>query len=443
LSDSLHTSFAYSSATRRLRTIAVILLVGAGCVNYLDRAAVAVAEPQIHQELKLSYDQLGVVLSAFAWSYGVAQIPAGTLIDRFGPRRILGAGLILWSVAQIAATSVRSLGQFIAARVALGLGESPMYIGGSRVCTDWYALDQRALPIAIFNSSSGLAPALAPPLLTWLMLAFGWRIMFLIAGLAGFAIAILWVALYRAPESASIPAADLTEIRRQDSANVQHVGFQQALWLLRFPTSWGMFFGFFGVVYISWLYATWLPAYLENVRHQSIASAGFWAAVPLGAGFLGALGGGFIARALDEHGLDAVTSCRMPTIAGLLAAGAFTLAGSASGNLYVAICLMACGLFAANVSSSCGWALAAVIAPPNAVATLEAIQNVGGSLGGALAPFLTGLLVQASGSFTPAFALAGGVSVVCALVYHVSTHRKISMPSSSSRDVEHLPRHSG
>ncbi len=76
MSESLHASFVYAPATRRLRTIAVILLVAAGCVNYLDRAAVAVAEPQIHQELKLSYDQLGLLLSAFAWSYGLAQIPA-------------------------------------------------------------------------------------------------------------------------------------------------------------------------------------------------------------------------------------------------------------------------------------------------------------------------------------------------------------------------------
>ena len=143
----------------------------------------------------------------------------------------------------------------------------------------------------IFNSSSGLAPALAPPLLTWLMLMFGWRTMFLIAGLAGFAIAVLWALLYRAPETAGIPAVDLQEIRRQDVANVAHVGFRQAAWLLRFPTSWGMFFGFFGVVYISWLYATWLPAYLESARHQTIADArsarGFSARFPAGSSPMG------------------------------------------------------------------------------------------------------------------------------------------------------------
>lgn len=89
---------------------------------------------------------------------------------------------------------------------------------------------------------------------------------------------------------------------------------------------------------------------------------------------------------------------------------------------------MACGLFAANVSSSCGWALAAVIAPPNTVATLEAIQNVGGSIGGALAPYVTGALVQSSRSFLPSFVLAGAISIACALVYHFATRDRI-LPS--------------
>ncbi|MGH6677043.1 MAG: MFS transporter, partial [Xanthobacteraceae bacterium] len=143
----------------------------------------AVGEPEIHHALGLSYSRMGLLLSVFAWSYGLAQIPAGVLVDRFGPRWILGAGLVLWSAAQIAASFVGSLAQFVAARVALGIGESPMYVGGTRVCADWFAPKERALPIAVFNSSSALAPAFAPPLLTWLMIAFGWRTMFLIAGL--------------------------------------------------------------------------------------------------------------------------------------------------------------------------------------------------------------------------------------------------------------------
>ncbi len=414
------------SRTRRLRTTAVVLLVAAGCVNYLDRAALAVGEPEIHHALGLSYSRMGLLLSVFAWSYGLAQIPAGVLVDRFGPRWILGAGLVLWSAAQIAASFVGSLAQFVAARVALGIGESPMYVGGTRVCADWFAPKERALPIAVFNSSSALAPAFAPPLLTWLMIAFGWRTMFLIAGLAGFVITALWLAFYRAPSDADIP--DLAEIRRNDGEKRETIGRVPVLWLLRFRTSWGMFLGFSGVVYISWLYATWLPAYLEQQRHLSVVSAGLWAALPLAAGFLGAVSGGFIADRLGRAGMEAAAACRIPTIWGLIAAGGFTVAAAFVVNVYVAVGLMGCGLFAANVSSSCGWALAAVVAPANAVATLEAIQNVGGSVGGALAPFATGVLVQATGSFVPAFVLAGSIAVVCAIVYRFMTWQGISAP---------------
>jgi sugar phosphate permease len=422
-------TFDFSPRTQKLRTIAVVLLVVAGCVNYLDRAALAVGEPEIRQTLGLSYSKMGLLLSAFAWSYGLAQIPAGTLIDRFGPRRILGGGLILWSLAQIGASFVGSFAQFIAARVGLGLGESPMYVGGTRVCADWFALKERALPIAIFNSSSALAPAFAPPLLTWLMVAFGWRTMFLIVGLAGFCIAVLWFTFYRSPLSAEVPQADIAEIHRHDGEDSEHVGWAQVFWLLRFRTAWGMFLGFSGVVYVSWLYATWLPGYLEQARHLSIVSAGFWAALPLAAGFLGALSGGFISDRLGRMGTDAASACRIPTMWGLIAAGGFTVAAAFAGNVYIAVGLMACGLFAANVSSSCGWALAAVIAPANVVATLEAVQNVGGSVGGALAPFVTGALVQATGSFVAAFVLAGSIAVACAVVYRYMTRQNISVPT--------------
>ncbi len=136
---------------------------------------------------------------------GLSQIPVGLLIDRFGPRRSLTLGLCLWSLAQTAAGAVGGLGQFIAARIALGIGEAPMYLSGTKVCTAWFHARDRAWPIGLFNASSALGPAVAPPLLTALMLGFGWRWMFAILGIAGGAVAIAWAVLYRDPEMAGIP----------------------------------------------------------------------------------------------------------------------------------------------------------------------------------------------------------------------------------------------
>lgn len=411
-------------SVRWRRAFTVGLLVLAGCVNYLDRSSLSIGNPAIRASLHLSYAQMGLLLSAFAWAYGLAQLPAGALVDRFGPRPVLGAGLVLWSAAQIGASFTIGLGSFIAARVALGLGESPMYIGGTRVCADWFTLRERTLPIAIFNASSALAPAIAPPLLTLLMLAFGWRIMFLIAGLAGLVVALLWLAFYRGPQEAGISAAEIAHIRAEDRADSADGG-SRILWLLQFRTTWAMFFGFFGVVYISWLYATWLPGYLETQRHLSVASAGLWSAVPMAAGFVGAVAGGFFARALGQLGMAPGPACLLPIVGGLCLAGLCTIAAALVAGMNTAIMLMAAGLFGANVASSCGWALAALIAPNRSVATLEAVQNIGGSLGGLLAPLITGLVVQNTGSFVPAFIVAGVIAIASAAIYWTGARQPV------------------
>jgi MFS family permease len=416
------TTAPLSEAARRRRMLTVALLMVAGCVNYFDRSALSVGNPAIRAELHLSYGQMGLLLAVFAWTYGLAQLPAGALIGRFGPRLMLGWGLVLWSAAQLAASFVTGLGQFLTARAALGLGESPMYIGGTRVCADWYALHERALPIALFNASSALAPALAPPVLTLLMLAFGWRGMFFAAGLAGLAVAWAWVAFYRSPQGAAIPADDMKLIAAGGMADPPQSGL---FWLLRFPASWAMFFGFFGVIYVSWLYVTWLPGYLESARHLSLASAGLWSSLPLLAGFAGALAAGFLARLLVRLGLSPSAACLAPVVGGMGLASICTMAGALAVHLGSAIALMAAGLFGANIASSCGWALAAIIAPNKAVATLEAVQNVGASMGGALAPLITGLVVQKTGSFTPAFLLAGFIALSSAAVYGLGARRRI------------------
>src|SRR5690242_2955486 len=123
---------------RRAQLSALVLLVFAGTLNYVDRATLSVANPLIREELGLSIAEMVLLLSAFLWAYAFAQLPGGALLDRLGPRRVLGAGLILWSVAQAAAGFVGSFGQFVVTRALLGLGEAPMFSGAVRVVRDWY-----------------------------------------------------------------------------------------------------------------------------------------------------------------------------------------------------------------------------------------------------------------------------------------------------------------
>src|ERR1700728_2698560 len=185
---------------RRFQRISLAMLVVAGTINYLDRGALSVANPAIRNDLHLSLGEMGLLLSAFAWSYALVQLPVGGLVDRVGPRVLLGLGMALWSLAQAVSGLVTSFSQFIWARILLGVGEAPQYPTSARVVSNWFAVRDRGLPTGVFNAASPLGTALAPPLLTLLMLTFNWRWMFVAMGLVGLIAAGIWTLLYRDPD---------------------------------------------------------------------------------------------------------------------------------------------------------------------------------------------------------------------------------------------------
>src|SRR5689334_20157796 len=148
------------------RTV-LALLVTAGIINYVDRATLAIANPLIREELGLSIADMGLLLSAFLWSYAFAQFPAGALVDRLGPRLILTISLGLWSIAQVLGGFVRNFGEFFAARMLLGIGEAPQFPASAKVVRDWFNKSGRGLATGIWNSSSTLGTAISAPLLTF------------------------------------------------------------------------------------------------------------------------------------------------------------------------------------------------------------------------------------------------------------------------------------
>ena len=170
---------------RRIQTVTLVLLFMAGIVNFLDRSSLSVAGEAIRGELGLSATEFGVLLSAFSLSYGFSQLPSGILLDRFGPRIVLGAGLIFWSLMQALTGMVNSFSHFILMRIGLGIGEAPFMPAGVKSITDWYAQKERGTALGIFNSSTVIGQAIAPPALVLMQLAWGWRAMFVIIGVAG------------------------------------------------------------------------------------------------------------------------------------------------------------------------------------------------------------------------------------------------------------------
>ena len=415
---------------RGLRRVALALLVLTGVINYLDRSTLSIANSTIQGEMGLSKGEMGILLSAFSWTYAFAQLPTGLLVDRIGPRRLLAAGLALWSLAQAGGGLARGFGSLVATRAVLGVGEAPQFPTGARVVSNWYPVRERGLPTGLFNASSSLGPALAPPILTALMEGFGWRWMFFVMGAAGLAAAVAWYLVYRDPDDSGLSEDELKGLRGGPRA--ADVSFAQWLGLFRHVTTWGMTLGFAGALYLIWLYLTWLPGFLKDEHHMSNMKVGVAASVPFVFGFFGSLAGGWLSDRLSKRGLSPVLSRKLPIIAGLFGMAVFTIPAALTRDANLAVFWIALAVFCGNVSTANAWALVTATAPPNCVASLGSIQNFGGYFGGSFAPVVTGFVVERSGSFAPALILGAGVAFASALVYLFLVREPIDPASTSS-----------
>jgi sugar phosphate permease len=412
---------------RRSQKVALALLMVSGIINYLDRGTLAVANPLIRADLGLSLGQMGLLLSAFSWSYALCQLPVGGLVDRVGPRRLLGVGLIIWSIAQMAGGIVSTFGYFVVARIILGIGEAPQFPSAARVVSNWFPLRQRGTPTGIFNSASPLGTALAPLCLSVLVVEFHWRWAFIITGVAGLVMAVVWFALYRDPNKATMTEEERRYLESDAPANTPaapKITFAEWRGLFSHATTWGMLIGYFGSVYLNWVYLTWLPGYLTMERHMSLLRTGFAASVPFLCGFVGALLAGWFSDLITRHAKSPVTARRNAVVLTMFGMVAFTIPAALVESNTLALACISVVIFLANAASACSWALATAAAPPSRIASLGAIQNFGGFLGGALAPILTGYIAQAW-SFVPALLTAAGIAFVGALSYLILVRKPI------------------
>ncbi len=402
---------------RAQRTALGILLLS-GTVNYLDRATLAVANPLIREDLGLNVAQMGLLLSAFLWSYAFSQLPAGALVDRIGPRWLLAVGLALWSVAQGAAGFVTNVMQFAGLRVLLGVGESPQFTSSVRVVRDWFNVRERAFGIGLANASRFIGQAIAPPLLTALMLGFGWRWMFVVMGVVGLVVCAIWVAFFREPRSMDLTVEERAYLTDGDPPVIaEPITFAQWRHLFTFRSTWGLMIGCFGLGYCTWLYGAWLPGYLEMQRHMSIRATGYVAAIPFALAVIGAIGGGLLADRMVRRGYSPVNSRKIPLVAGLIGVAIFTIAAAEVPNNALAVACITLAMMCGAMCSGLYWALASAIAPSNCTASAGSLANFGSYIGGAIVPAATGFIVQATGSFTPALLLGGAIALVSAMSY--------------------------
>ncbi len=408
----------------RVRWRIVALLVAASFVAYLLRTNMSVAGERMMTDLGLTKVQLGVVLAAFAWGYGLFQFPGGVYGERLGGRRALTVIGLLWGVLNLlvgalpsAAPTVVLLGLLMALRFLMGAARAPLYpVTGGGVVYHWFPFAGWALPNAVMNVGLTFGAAAAGPLIAWLAHTFGWRQSFVLTAPFAFVMAGVWW-WYARDRPAEHPAVGPAELKLIDAGRPQDVERSEpGTWrrALRDRNLQLITASYFCSNYVFYFFFNWLYIYLVDVRGFAVLEGGWLAAVPWIVGAGGAAAGGALSDVLSRrYGL--CLGYRLPCAGGLMLVAILLLAAAGAANPYVAVLFLALCLACQQLTEGPFWAAAIAVSGRHA-STGCGIMNTGGNIVGGVGALLVPITAERLG-WIPALATASGFAIVGAALW--------------------------
>ncbi len=270
------------------------LLLMVTIISYVDRQAISITAPVLAAQFHFSNVQIAAVINAFIVAYMVGQLLAGRFIDRVGAKFGFSVLVAAWSLAAALTSLGSSTLSFGAFRAALGLAEGVNFPGGVKVIAEWFAPRERATAVGIFTSGASIGAILAPPLLAYVIVAFGWQAAFIVTGIPGLIWVFFWRRTYRPAAPADNSAAGPRAPIQNDPIPWTHLVRQRMVW--------GVFLARLLEEPVSWFYLTWLPIYLRSYRGASITDIGVALIFPFIALDVGYLAGGWISSRLINAG---------------------------------------------------------------------------------------------------------------------------------------------
>ena len=415
-------SVASGARPTRVRYGMLALLLLATTINYVDRSNLSIVAPFLSKELGLGPVQMGLLFSAFAWSYAIANLPGGWLVDRFGSRAIYGAAQLAWSGATLCLGLVSGFNALFGLRFSVGLAEAPAFPVNNRVVTTWFPQRERGRATSTYAMGQYVGSALFSPLLFWLASSHGWRSVFWVTGTAGIASAFTWLWIYRDPmQSTRANAAELAEISAggalTEAPTQERVTRDQIARLLRERQVWALGAGKFAIMSSLYFLLTWFPTYLVKERGMTALNAGLATSLPYIAATIGVVLGGVWSDRLLARGADISRARKIPIVSGFLGATSIVLMNYTTDNT-LALVILTCTFFAQGVSSN-SWSIIAEVAPRKLIGVTGGIINFTGHIAGIVTPILIGFILRATGSFEWVLAYVSLAGVVGALSYTV------------------------
>ena len=397
-------------------------------INYLDRSNLSVAATGLGKELALSSIQLGLIFSAFGWTYAALQIPGGMIADRFGPRILYAFCLVTWSLATVAQGFAKGFASLFAFRLATGAFEAPSYPMNNRIVTSWFPDQERASSIAMYVSGQFIGLAFLTPALVALQHYAGWRGLFIVTGLVGLAWGLIWYIFYRDPlDHSQVNRAELDYIEKGGGvlSGKKHDSEKKSTWrredwkqIFSSRTLWGIYIAQFCVNATLWFFLTWFPTYLVQYRGLNFLKSGFLASIPFLSACAGLFLSGFLSDYLVRKGRSVSMARKTPIIVGLLLSGCIVGANYTNETALV-IFFMSFAFFGAGMALI-SWVFVSILSPKHLIGLTGGVFNFMGNLASIVVPIVIGYLAS-GGNFKPALVFIGalGIAGACSYIFLV------------------------
>jgi ACS family D-galactonate transporter-like MFS transporter len=387
------------------RIITVSLLFGAQLCSYMIRYTLSIVAPTLMTLYHLSPQTMGYILSGWNWSYTAGLLFVGPAVDRFGAWIVMGSGSVVWGVSTIALPVATTATSLFLLRMIFGFGHSMLIPAGASAISRRFNVKERTRAVAIAFTGNQVGLAAGATVAAFLLAHLGWQAVFYGVGGASLLFTLAWFAFYPDQRIGRLAAP---------SGGIRRISW---LSLLRYRSTWGIAFGQMGYLYAYFFFVSWLPGYLVLERKMTLLESGIAAALPFWVGMLGTLGGGWLGDHLIQRGVTTTVSRKSIIGAGLMTATVLVVVAAYTAQSWLAVALLTLCVASLRLTTGSVNSLPIDLAPPAAVASLTSIQNVFGSIGGLLAPIVTGRIVTLTGSFVTSLLVAGGMALFGAISY--------------------------
>jgi ACS family glucarate transporter-like MFS transporter len=404
-----------------VRYFIVFMLFFAISLNYADRASLSITKTSLSDGLGLDPVWMGYLLSAWGWSYVVAQIPCGWLLDRFGSKRVYGAGIFLWSLLVFLmgfAGILHGRAAFFVLFALLflaGFALAPAFPGNGRFVAAWFPTKERGTASAIFNSSQYFSLVLFAPFMGWIVHALGWQYVFWTMGALGMILTPAWFKFVHSPkDDLRVSEAELNHIEQGGGLVNMDMGGKSGA---RFNVKWshvrqllgsrmlvGVYLGQFCITTLTYFFIQWFPGYLEN-RGMSILKVGIIAALPALCGCTGGILGGRLSDSLLKHGRSLSFARKLPIVLGMLLSCVMMVCNYVSADWIVVVIM--CLAFFGKGFGALGWTVVSDTSPKEIMGLSGGLFNTFGNTAAITTAIIIGYLVKGSGGFATALIFVG------------------------------------